>query len=100
MKRVLALAAGLALSLPLTLAAAAPATAAPAKGANCVAKGVTTLSSLGASQAAATGTLDYSQFADPVAGPIFLDLAEPTFLPLSAVIDLHRTDPQLFAWCA
>jgi hypothetical protein len=100
MKRTLAAgAAGIALVLPLSLATAVPASAAPNKNANCVAKGVTTLAALGASQAAAAGTLDYSPFGLNGTGDIRLPLETGTTLPLKTVIGLHRTDPQLFSWC-
>jgi hypothetical protein len=69
------------------------------QGGQCIRAGVTTLVSLDAVSAAARGLVDYSAFADPVKGPIFADLPEGSFLSLSTVIGLHRTNPELFAWC-
>ncbi len=98
MKRKLAAVAA-ALTLPLTAVAAAPASAAPSEGAACVQAGITTLKSLGLLQAAATKHIDYSTLADPASGPIFADLPEGSFLSLGQVVKLHKTNPQLFAWC-
>lgn len=79
---------------------AAPATAAPANpGAACVQAGLGTLKDLGLLQAAAQKQIDYTTLADPVAGPIFADLPEGTFLSLGQVVKLHTTSPELFAWC-
>ena len=50
-------------------------------------------------QAAASKQVDYSTLADPVEGPIFTTLPEGSFLSLGAVVKLHRTNPELFAWC-
>jgi len=69
------------------------------QGGQCIRAGVTTLTSLGLIDAAAKGQIDYSTLADPVKGPIFADLPEGSFLSLSTVIGLHRTNPELFAWC-
>ncbi len=83
--------------------AAAPASAAPMtpknEGAACVQAGLGTLKELGLLQAAAQKQIDYSTLADPVAGPIFADLPEGSFLSLGAVVKLHQTNPGLFAWC-
>ena len=98
MKRKLAAAAAT-LILPLTAVAAAPASAAPSEGAACVQAGIGTLKSLGLLQAAAQKKIDYSTLADPVAGPIFADLPEGSFLSLGQVVKLHTTNPELFAWC-
>ncbi len=53
--------------------------------------------------AAARGQIDYLAFGTlsdgPFAGPIDLPLEEGSFIPLKDVIALHRTAPQLFAWC-
>ncbi|WP_199424023.1 hypothetical protein [Actinotalea solisilvae] len=79
---------------------AAPATAAPADaGAACVQAGLGTLKDLGLLQAAAQKTVDYSTLADPVDGPIFAELPEGSYLSLGQVVKLHRTSPELFAWC-
>jgi hypothetical protein len=91
-------AAALALTLPLGLATAAPASAA-APGAECAQAGIATLKDLGLLQAAAAKQVDYSTLADPVAGPIFTSLPAGSNLSLGAVVKLHHTDPQLFAWC-
>jgi hypothetical protein len=69
----------------------------PGKGGRCIAAGVTTLVGAGLIVDAARGTLDYSALAGP--NGVRLDLAPGTFLPLSTVIGLHRTNPELFAWC-
>lgn len=73
------------------------------QGGQCIRAGVTTLVSLDAVSAAARGLVDYSAFGTlsdgPFAGAIDLPLAEGSFIPLKDVIALHRTAPQLFAWC-
>lgn len=80
--------------------AAAPAAAAPAnEGAACVQAGIGTLKDLGLLQAAAQKQIDYSTLADPVAGTIFADLPEGSYLSLGQVVKLHTTNPELFAWC-
>ena len=79
---------------------AAPAGAAPAnEGAACAQAGLGTLKSLGLLQAAAQKQVDYSTLADPVNGPIFTELPEGSYLSLGAVVKLHHTNPELFAWC-
>ena len=98
MKTLTRAAAALALALPLGLVAAAPASAA-APGAECAQAGISTLKSLGLLQAAAAKQIDYSTLADPTAGPIFADLPEGSYLSLGAVVKLHHTNPELFAWC-
>jgi hypothetical protein len=100
MKTMTRAAAALALVVPLGLATAAPASAAPAPGAACAQAGLATLKDLGLLQAAASKSVDYSTLADPVAGPIFTTLPEGSFLSLGAVVKLHHTNPELFAWCA
>ena len=81
-------------------AAAAPPASTPANpGAACVQAGIGTLKNLGLLQAAAQKKVDYSTLADPVAGPIFTDLPEGSFLSLGPVVKLHTTNPELFAWC-
>ena len=80
--------------------AAAPASAAPVnEGAACVQAGLGTLKDLGLLQAAAQKKIDYSTLADPVDGPIFTALPEGSYLSLGQVVKLHKTNPDLFAWC-
>jgi hypothetical protein len=80
--------------------AAAPASAAPNnEGAACVQAGIGTLKSLGLLQAAAQKQIDYSTLADAQTGPIFADLPEGSYLSLGTVVKLHKTNPELFAWC-
>ena len=74
-------------------------TASAAADGGCVKDGLATLKSLNAIPAAAQGKVDYSAFADPDDGPIFLELAEGSNLKLKDVIRLHQTNPELFAWC-
>ncbi len=100
MKKIVATAGIAAAVLAGTVAAAAPASAAPAnEGAACVQAGLGTLKSLGLLQAAAQKQIDYSTLADPVAGPIYADLPAGSYLSLGAVVKLHTTNPELFAWC-
>ena len=73
--------------------------AAPNERGACVQAGLDTLKSLDLLQAAAAKQIDYSTLADPVAGPIFADLEEGSFLSLGQVVKLHTTNPELFAWC-
>jgi hypothetical protein len=68
-------------------------------GAKCVQAGVGTLVSLGLIDEAAQGKIDYSLLADPDNGPIFTSLPTGSFIPLKDVIALHRSNPELFAWC-
>lgn len=97
LKKIALTTAALALGAGLT---AAPAAAEPASpGAACVQAGLGTLKDLGLLQAAAQKQIDYSTLADPVAGPIFADLPEGTYLSLGQVVKLHTTNPELFAWC-
>jgi hypothetical protein len=89
-----------AVSLAATLAVSAPASAEPRnEGAACIQAGLDTLKSLGLLQAAAQKQIDYSTLADPTAGPIFTTLPEGSFLSLGQVVKLHKTNPELFAWC-
>ncbi len=90
-------AAALALVLPLGLATAAPASAAPADGAACAQAGLATLKGLGLLQQAAAKQIDYSTLTGPTA--IRADLPTGSFLSLGAVVKLHHTNPELFAWC-
>lgn len=73
----------------------------PGKGGHCVAAGVGTLVSLGLIDEAATGQLDYAPLGSQPggAGAIRVAFSGPAFLPLGTVIGLHRTNPELFAWC-
>jgi len=97
LKKIAVATAAVALSAGLV---AAPAAAAPADpGAACVQAGIGTLKSLGLLQAAAQKQIDYSTLADPVNGPIFADLPEGSYLSLGQVVKLHKTNPDLFAWC-
>ena len=99
MKKMMA-AGGVAAAFVATLAVASPASAAPAnEGAACVQAGLGTLKSLGLLQAAAQQKIDYSTLADPTAGPIYADLPAGSYLSLGAVVKLHTTNPELFAWC-
>ena len=89
-RRLAAGAAGLALSLPLLVVAAGTASAAPSANGACVQAGIGTLKDLGALQAAAQKSIDYSAY---VAVP------EGTYLSLGQVVKLHTSSPELFDWC-
>ena len=69
------------------------------QGGQCIRAGVTTLVSLGLIDGAARGQVDYSAFGTNGLGLIDLPLEEGSFIPLKDVIALHRTNPELFAWC-
>jgi hypothetical protein len=101
--RKLVIGAGVAaVAVAATLAAATPASAADTprnQGAACIQAGLGTLKSLGLLQDAAQQQIDYSTLADPVAGPIFADLPTGSYLSLGQVVKLHKTNPELFAWC-
>lgn len=71
----------------------------PGKGGRCIAAGVGTLVNAGLITQAAQGKLDYAPFGTNGAGLIRVALPEGSFIPLSQVISLHRTNPELFAWC-
>lgn len=87
-------------AMTASLVVASPASAAPRnEGAACIQAGIRTLKSLGLLQTAAQKKIDYSTLADPVNGPIFTELPPGSFLSLGQVIKLHRTNPDLFAWC-
>ena len=88
-------------AMALTATASAQRPAEPGKGGRCIAAGVGTLVSLGLIDEAAQGRLDYAPLGSQEGGLglIRLELDEPTYLPLSTVIGLHRTSPGLFAWC-
>ena len=99
MTRKLALTAAIAVAVPLSIALAAPASAAPSSRGACVQAGLGTLKTLDLLQAAAQKDIDYSTLADPQSGPIFAALPEGSNLSLGAVVKLHTTNPELFAWC-
>jgi hypothetical protein len=88
-------------AMALTATASAQRPAEPGKGGRCIAAGVGTLVSLGLIDEAAKGQLDYAPLGSQEGGLglIRLEFDEPTYLPLSTVIGLHRTSPGLFAWC-
>src|SRR4051812_15010181 len=87
-------------AMAASLFVGSPASAAPRnEGAACIPAGITTLKSLGLFQTAAQRQIDYSTLANPATGPIFTTLPTGTYLSLGQVIKLHRTNPQLFAWC-
>jgi hypothetical protein len=89
-----------AVAVAATLASATPASATPNnEGAACIQAGLATLKSLDLLQAAAQQKIDYSTLADPVNGPIFADLPTGSYLSLGYVVKLHKTNPELFAWC-
>lgn len=94
---VAAVAAAAALALAPIGSAAKPEN--PGKGGRCIAAGVGTLVSLGLIDEAARGQVDYAPLGLNGAGLIRVALPEGSFLPLSTVISLHRTNPELFAWC-
>ncbi len=77
-----------------------PASAAPRnEGAACIQAGIRTLKDLGLLQAAAQKKVDYSTLANPTTGPIYTTLREGSYLSLGQVVKLHKTNPELFAWC-
>lgn len=83
-----------------TAALAQPPESTPAdEGAACVQAGLDTLREFGLFQDAAKKEIDYSELADADSGPIFADLPEDSFLSLGQVVKLHKTNPELFAWC-
>ena len=91
-----------AVTVVATLAATTPASAADTprnQGAACVQAGLGTLKSLGLLQAAAQQRIDYSTLANSAAGPIYTDLPSGSYLSLGEVVKLHKTNPELFAWC-
>ena len=71
----------------------------PGQGGRCIAAGVGTLVDAGLITQAAEGTLDYAAFGTNGAGLVRLALPVGSFIPLNQVISLHRTNPELFAWC-
>ena len=100
MRKLVAGAGVVAVAVAATLASATPASAAQSnEGAACIQAGLATLKSLGLLQAAAQKKIDYSTLADPVNGPIFAELPSGSYLSLGQVVKLHKTSPELFAWC-
>ena len=89
-RRLAAGAAGLAVALPLLVVNAGTASAAPSPKGACVQAGIGTLKDIGALQAAAQKSVDYSAY---------VDVPEGTYLSLGQVVKLHTTNPDLFAWC-
>ena len=101
MRKLVAGAGVVAVAVAATLASATPASAAPSnEGAACIQAGLATLKSLGLLQTAAQKKLDYSTLANPATGPIFTTLPAGSYLSLGQVVKLHKTNPELFAWCA
>jgi hypothetical protein len=91
-----------AVAVAATVAVAPPASAVDTprnRGAACVQAGLGTLKSLGLLKAAAQQQIDYSTLADPATGPIFTTLPEGSYLSLGQVVKLHKSNPELFAWC-
>ena len=100
MRKLVAGAGAVAVGLAATLAVALPASAAPRnEGAACIQAGLSTLKSLGLLQDAAQKEVDYSTLANPTTGPIFTTLPTGSYLSLGQVVKLHKTNPELFAWC-
>lgn len=73
--------------------------ATPREGAKCVASGVRFLASNGLLRDAFRQKVDYAPLDVDGTGDIRIDLGDEAFLPLSTVIKLHYTDPELFSWC-
>jgi hypothetical protein len=102
-KIAIALTAGVA-AATMGFGAAGTASAAPNnEGAACVQKGIGFLKANNLLQAAAQNpakkTIDYSDLADPVKGPIFTTLPDGSYFSLGQVVKLHTTNPGLFLWC-
>lgn len=68
----------------------------------CVQAGIGTLVSLGLIDEAARGSLDYAPLGSQPggAGLINIPLTSPAYIPLKDVVALHRSNPELFDWCA
>ncbi|HUF01872.1 MAG TPA: hypothetical protein VMN35_05560 [Gaiellaceae bacterium] len=100
-KRIAVLATVALAAMALTATASAQRPADPGKGGRCIAAGVGTLVSLGLIDEAAKGQVDYAPLGSQSggAGLIRVEFDGPAYLPLSTVIGLHRTNPELFAWC-
>jgi hypothetical protein len=83
-----------AVAVAVTLASATPASAADTprnEGAACIQAGLGTLKSAGLLKDAAQKQIDYSTL---VAG-----LPSGSYVSLGQVVKLHKTSPELFAWC-
>jgi hypothetical protein len=100
MRKIVTGAGVVAVAVAATLASATPASATPSnEGAACIQAGLSFLKSEGLLQAAAQKQIDYSTLANPATGPIFTTLPTDSFLSLGQVVKLHKTNPELFAWC-
>jgi hypothetical protein len=69
----------------------------------CVQAGIGTLVSLGLIDEAAQGTLDYYPLGSQPGGAGLINIAfeaGPVYIPLKDVVALHRSNPELFDWCA
>lgn len=110
MKKLRSLVAGgtVAAALSVGLVAPATASAAPSPKGACVQAGIGTLKDLGLLQAAARQQVNYALV--DANGPgipalglpgglIDTDLGDEAFLSLGAVVRLHTSNPELFAWC-
>jgi hypothetical protein len=73
--------------------------ATPREGAACVRSGVKFLATNGLLIKAAKGKVDYAPLDITGTGAIRTELGDSAFLPLSQVIKLHYTNPELFSWC-
>jgi hypothetical protein len=104
--------ASLALLVVAAVIGVGTATAAPAgsssqsrEGAKCVKAGVKFLTKNGLLGPAIAQQVDYDTIDTDAGMPansglINADLPTPAYLPLSTVISLHYTNPELFDWCA
>jgi len=95
-------------ALGFGLVGTAPAAAAPNERGACVQAGIGTLKSLGLLQAAAKQQVNYALIDENgpgipelglPGGLIAADLGDEAFLSLGAVVKLHTSNPELFAWC-
>lgn len=67
----------------------------------CVQAGISTLKSLeGGIVAAAKQEVNYADFDSTGLGLIDAEFGEEYFAPLGAIVKLHVTSPELFAWCS
>lgn len=69
----------------------------------CVQAGIGTLVSLGLIDEAAQGKLNYYPLGSQAGGAGLINIAfasGPVYIPLKDVVSLHRTNPELFDWCA
>ena len=100
MRKFIAGVGAVAVGLVTTVAVASPASATPSnEGAACIQAGLSFLKSEGLLKAAAQKQIDYSELANPTTGPIFTTLPAGSYLSLGQVVKLHKTNPDLFAWC-